>query len=178
MRQRKEEQQARKEAEREAKERAKREAEEAKRAKEAEAEARKEAEREAKERAKREAEKARKAKEAEAEAKEEAEKAQKAVRGIESEVYGKNIQLVIPMAAGFKQVAKFKEHLEGVEDLTIVMTGGSVDEGSIIVVSAQKPIKLVRILHEMPMVASVHAKGETIVINLKTPSVSEEGTST
>ena len=46
------------------------------------------------------------------------------------------------------------------------MTGDPVGEGSIIIVPAQKAIKLVRILKEMPVVDSVHSKGETIVAGL------------
>ena len=48
----------------------------------------------------------------------------------------------------------------------MVMTGEPVGKGSITIVSAQKPINLVRILSEMPVVDSVHARGETIVVGL------------
>jgi len=48
----------------------------------------------------------------------------------------------------------------------VVMTGEPAGKGPIIIVSAQKPIKLVRILSEMPVVDSVHARGETIVVGL------------
>jgi len=159
---------AKKEAERKARERAKREAEEAKEAKKAEAKARKEAEREVKERAKREAEEAKEAKKAEAKTKKEAEP------HIEPEIYGENIRLVISPSAGFEQVAQFKEQMEGVESVSIVMTGGSADEGSIIVISVQKSLELVHILGEMPMVEDVHAKGKTITVMLRAPSIKEE----
>ena len=38
-------------------------------------------------------------------------------------------------------------------------------------------LKLVHILNEMPMVESVHAKGETIGIELKASSANEKGSS-
>jgi len=157
MRRRKAEKQARKEAEQLAKEQAKREAEEVRKAKEAEERARKEADRLAKEQAKREAE----------------ETAKKgAVQGIGSEIYQGDVELVVPSPAGFKQVRQFKERLERVENLRVVWSGGSVDEGSIIAVSVQKPMTLIRILNEMPTLEKVDKKGERIVVMLKTPTVS------
>ena len=84
------------------------------------------------------------------------------------EISEKNVTLVIPLSVGFEQVAQFKENLQKVENLTIVMTGGSEDEGSKIIVSVQKPMNLVHMLNEMPMVGDVHTKGTTIVVMLKT----------
>ena len=158
--------QAEKEAEREAKEQAKREAEEVKKVKEAEAQAEKEAEREAKEQAKREAEEVKKVKEAETQAEKEAEREAKEQATV-LEIYEKNVRLVIPPSPGFEQAAQFQEYLEKVEDLAIVMTGGSVNGGTIIVVSAQKPLNLISILNEMPVVENVYVKGETITVTLK-----------
>ena len=63
---------------------------------------------------------------------------------------------------------QFTESLEEVEDLKVVWTGGSMDEGAIITVSVQKPIPLIRILDEMPMVEKVEMKDEKIVVMLKT----------
>ena len=51
------------------------------------------------------------------------------------------------------------------------VTGGSLDEGAIIAVSAQKPITLIRILNELPMVEKVDKKRGKIVVTLKTPTV-------
>ena len=44
---------------------------------------------------------------------EKSDKTPKIVTGIESDIQGKSIQPVIPMAAGFRQVAKFEEYPEG-----------------------------------------------------------------
>ena len=66
----------------------------------------------------------------------------------------------------------FKEHLEQIEELRVVWSGGSADEGAIIGVSAQKPMTLIRTLKEMPMVEKVNRKGEKIVIVLKPPTIS------
>jgi len=46
------------------------------------------------------------------------------------------------------------------------MTGDPICKGSIIIVPAQKAIKLVRILGEMPVVDSVHARGEAVAAEL------------
>jgi len=116
---------------------------------------------------------------AEAKAKKEAKKLlakakKEAEPHIEPEIYGENIRLVISPSAGFEQVAQFKEQVEGVESMSIVMTGGSADEGSIIVISVQKSLELVHILGEMPMVEDVRAKGKTITVMLRAPGTKEE----
>jgi len=62
---------------------------------------------------------------------------------------------------------RFKKRLEEVENLRIVLVGGSVDEGGIIVVSVQKPVTLIRVLNEMPTVEKVDKKDKNIVVALK-----------
>ena len=94
------------------------------------------------------------------------------MQDIGSEIYEGDVELVVPSPAGFKQVRQFKECLERVENLRVVWSGGSVDEGSVIGVSVQKPMTLIRILNEMPTLEKVDKKGERIVVMLKTPTVS------
>ena len=181
------EKRARKEAERLIKEQAKKEAKEEKKtreaearakkeAKEAEKRARKEAEQLAKEQTKKEAEEEKRTREAEARAKKEAEEAEKGARkeaekvaqDIGSATYKGDFQLVFVSPLGFKQVKQFAERLESIEDLKVLWTGGSVDEGTIIGVSVQKPTPLVRILSEIPGVEKVDTKDGKIVIMLET----------
>ena len=156
----------------EVREKAKQEAIEAKRAKEAEERAKKEAEHaakektrqeaiEAKEKARQEAIEAESAKEAEERAKREAE--------IVSEIYEGDVQLVVPSPEDFEQLRQFQEDLELVDNLKIVWTGGS-DEGTIIAVSLQKPMTLIRILNYIATVGKVDKKGEQIVVMLRTPN--------
>ena len=178
------ERRAKREAKLAAKEQAKREAIEARKAQEAERQAKKEAE-EAERRAKREAKlaaKGRAKREAKLAAKEQAKReaiearkaqeAKKAVRENDSEIYEAEFRLVVPLPAGFEQVRQFEESLKQIENLRIIWTGGSVDEGAIIGVSVQKPMALIRIVNEMPMVEKVYKNGEKIVVVLKTPTVS------
>ena len=54
------------------------------------------------------------------------------------------------------------------------MTGGSVDEGSIIVVSAQESMDLIHTLNKMTMAEKANEKGEDIVVKLKTLNASKE----
>ena len=131
-----------------------------------------EAERVAKEQAKREAEEARKAKEARKQVREEAEEAEKYVRDTRSEICEGSFRLVVTLPVGFEPIRHLKERLEQIENLRIVWTGGSADEGTIIAVSAQKPMPLIRILNEMPMVEKVDKKGEKIVVVLQPPTIS------
>ena len=171
--------------EEEAKEKAKREAEEAMRVKEAEAKAKKEAEArakreaeekaktEAKEKAKRKAEEAKKAKEAEARAKREAEEKAKEKLGREAEeamraeLYEGIVKLTIMSPINLGQIRNLEEHLRQVQDLRLLLTGGSVDEGTQIIVSAGKPIPLIDVLREMPPVEQVVKKGKDIQVTLK-----------
>ena len=168
------EKKARKEAEQEAKERARREAEEAKekakreaeeakeeaqRAKEAEKKARKEAEQEAKERARREAE------EAKEKAIEEAEQAAK--EKISAELYKGMMKLAIMSPVGYDEMRELEEYLRQVQELRLVLVGGSVEEGIKIVISAEKPIPLLNVLREMPPIERVVKKGKEIQVTLK-----------
>jgi septal ring factor EnvC (AmiA/AmiB activator) len=164
----KDEDKLKKEKERLAKEQAKKEAEEAKKAQ-------KEAEKLAKEKAKKEAEEAKKAKkEAEKLAKEQAKKdkegkktGKEAAPEVSSANYQGNFQLVLPSPAGFKQVRQFSDSLAARDDLKVVWTGGSADEGALIAISVAEPMPLARILSEMPMVEGVEVKGDKIQVTLK-----------
>ena len=69
----------------------------------------------------------------------------------------------------FEQLRQFQEDLELVDNLKTVWTGGS-DEGTIIAVSLQKPMTLIRILNYIATVGKVDKKGEQIVVMLRTPN--------
>ncbi|MFC2003383.1 hypothetical protein ACFLV4_05510, partial [Chloroflexota bacterium] len=90
---------------------------------------------------------------------------------IDSDIYEGNVRLVIPSLAGVGQLMEFKKSLEKVRNLSIILFGGSVDEGRIIVVSVQNPMALIRVLSEMPTVDEVRNKGKSIVVTLKTSAV-------
>ena len=75
------------------------------------------------------------------------------------------LTIVPPIDLG--QVRKLEEYLCQVQDLRLVLVGGSVDEGTEIVVSAEKPIPLMDVPREMPPVEQVVKKGKKIEIMLK-----------
>ena len=135
---------AKKKVKQEAKEGAMTEAEEAKKAKEAGAKAKKEAEQTAKETAKRESKEA-----------------------VSAESYRGIVTLTIVSPIDLGQARKLEECLHQVQDLRLVLVGGSVAEGSEIIVSAEKSIPLIDILREMPPVEQVVKKGKKIQIRLK-----------
>ena len=164
---------AKREAE-EAKERAKKEAEEAKKAKEAEEKAREKAERLAKEKAIREA------KEAEEEAREAEEKARKEAKRLAKEKakreakekarfapYEGIVKLVIMSLVDSDHMKELEENLRQIQNLRLVLIGGSVKKGIQIVISVEKPTPLIGILKEMPLVEEVVDKGEEIQVTLK-----------
>jgi len=120
-------------------------------AKQAEKKAKKEAKREAKERAEREAEK----------------KARKEAEQVSAELYEGIVKLAIASPADYEQMKELSEYLRQVQNLHLVLVGGSVEEGTKIIVSAEKPIPLVSVLREMPPVEQVVKKGKEIQVTLK-----------
>jgi len=165
---------------REATERAEREAEEAKKAREAEARAKKEAEwtakekakreaEEAKERAKREAKEAKKAGQAETKAKRQVEERAKkeAEEEVGAELYEGMVKLTIASPVDYEQIRKLEEYLRQVQNLHLISVGGSSEEGTKIVVSAEEPIPLANVLREMPAIEQVVRKGKEIQVTLK-----------
>ena len=91
-----------------------------------------------------------------------------ALRGINIEVYEGEFQLVLPLDVSSKQVKQFEEYLRTIEDLMILSTGWSSDEGSVISVSLQRPMTLLHFFNEMPTVEKVYKKERKIIIKLKT----------
>jgi hypothetical protein len=171
---------AKKEAEQAAKKRAKREAEEAK---ERSFKAAQEAviadigsldkveEHTAKEQAKREAEetKVRVQKEAEEKENRETEEAKRAqvAEQLRTELYSGMVTLLIALPVDYMRVREFQELLAQIKDLQVMLVGGSADEGSMIVVSAQQSVPLLGILSELPLVEGVSKKDRGIEIRLK-----------
>jgi colicin import membrane protein len=148
----------------EAKEKAKREAKEAKRAGRAEMKAKRQAEHLAKEKAKREAKEAKRAKkagQAKTEAKTEAEEE------VGAELYEGMVKLTIASPVDYEQIRKLEEYLRQVQNLHLVSVGGSTEEGTKIVVSAEEPIPLASVLREMPSIEQVVRKGKEIQVTLK-----------
>lgn len=114
------------------------------------------------ERAKKEAEKAK------AQAKKETEQVtKKEVKESGAELYKGTVRLTIVPPVDSGQVRKLEEHLSQVPELRLVLIGGSVAEGTEIVVSAESPIPLLDILRDMPPVAQVTKKGKTAQITLE-----------
>ena len=122
-----------------------------KEAKKAEAQAKKEAERTAKENAKIEAAKAKEAKKAEAQAKKEAERtAKEMARKAKKEGKQKNngdlisgtITLHIASPVKPVQLKQLEEQIGQDENLRLVLTGGSVIDGSEIIIAAENPVPL------------------------------------
>ena len=92
---------------------------------------------------------------------------EEAVYAIGSGIYEGNVRLLIFSPAGYKQIMQFKKQLGKVEGLRILLIGGSVDESNHIVVSLQKPVKLIGAISKMPIVDKVDKKGKDIVVTLR-----------
>ena len=77
------------------------------------------------------------------------------------------MKLTIASPVDYKQIRKLEEYLRQVQNLHLVLVGGSVEEGTKIVVSAEEPIPLLSVLREMPSVEQVVKKDKEIQITLK-----------
>jgi len=86
---------------------------------------------------------------------------------VTAELYSGVVKLAIASSADFERVKKFEEFLAQVKDLQLVSVGGSADEGTMIVVSVEKPIPLLSVLSHMPLVERVVKKDRGIEITLK-----------
>jgi hypothetical protein len=107
----------------------------------------------------------------EVQAKEKAREVHKVVTDTGSQIHDETVQLVLPLSVSLSQLAQFREYLERLEDLTIVMVSGSADEGSIITVSPPKSTELIHILNQIPAVEDARKKGGDIVVKLKSPGL-------
>lgn len=151
------------------------ETKEEKKAREAEAKARKETERAAKEQAKLAAKEAeerakREAKEAKERAKREAKEGIMAPAGPETaagELYQGSVSLMIAVPVDLVRLRELEEGLGQVEDLQLDLVGGSISEGTEIIVSVKKPLPLLEILSGMAPVEETAKKGKKIQIVLK-----------
>ncbi|MFC1988280.1 hypothetical protein ACFLVJ_00360 [Chloroflexota bacterium] len=76
-----------------------------------------------------------------------------------------NVILMQPNKIG--RMKEFRNQLDQVHDLHLVMLYGSVVKGNTIVVSARKPLPLIKILREMPPVNQVKKVGNQIRVILK-----------
>jgi len=161
-------------------EKAKREAEEAKKAEKAEIKAKQKAEQLAKEKSKREAKEAKDKAKREAKEAKKAEKAEMKKEGeveegakgeveekVGAELYKGMVKLTIASPVDYEQIRKLKEYLLQVQNLRLVIVGGSVEEGTKIVVYAEKQIPLASVIREMPSVEQVVRVGNEIQITLK-----------
>ena len=77
------------------------------------------------------------------------------------------VKLTITPPVDSGQVRELVEHLSRVPDLHLVLIGGSVEEGTEVIVSAGSPVPLLDILKGMAPVAEVIKKGNTAQVTLK-----------
>ena len=77
------------------------------------------------------------------------------------------MKLTIAPPVDYEQIEKLEEYLRQVQNLRLVLVGGSSEEGTKIVVSAEKQTPLVSVLREMPFVEQVVKEGKEIKVTLK-----------
>ena len=81
------------------------------------------------------------------------------------------MKLAIASPVDCDQMRELEEYLCQVQELRLVLVGGSVEEGVEegikIIISAEKPTPLISVLREMPPVEQVVKKGKEIQVTLK-----------
>lgn len=90
------------------------------------------------------------------------------------EMYKGEVRLLITSPVAFEQVITFKEAIKRIENLQLLLIGGSLDKETTMLISIQEPMPLLRILGEMPIVAKVDKKDGDTVVTLK-PKVVGKG---
>jgi hypothetical protein len=92
----------------------------------------------------------------------------KEAKEVSTQLYEGTISLVIMPPAGALQIKNLEERLRLIQNLRVVLTRGSVDEPTRIVVSAEQAIPLIDALSKIPIVDQVTKEGKKIKISLKT----------
>ena len=77
------------------------------------------------------------------------------------------MKLTIVPPLDVHQMTNLQNHLCRVQNLRLLWNGGSVREGTMIAVSAEKPIPLIAVLRKMPPVEQAIRKSEKIQVMLK-----------
>jgi len=90
-----------------------------------------------------------------------------AEKKVVAKLYVGMVKLMIVSPVDYNQMMKLGEYVGQVQNLRLVLVGGSAKEGTKIVVSAEKPIPLVSVLREMPPVEQVVEKEKGIQVTLK-----------
>ena len=88
----------------------------------------------------------------------------------DSELYEGDVTLSIMSPEGFRAVRQFKKNLEKNDGLKIVLESWSEIEGTIIILSLQKPLALPNILKKMPIVGEVTKEQNRLAVTLKVPT--------
>jgi putative nucleotidyltransferase with HDIG domain len=96
------------------------------------------------------------------------EKEQKVVHSkLDAEILKGNVRLVVPIAVPTETAKRFGRYMEKIDGVKILMLSHSEEEGHLFLLGLQKPMTLVRLLKDIPLVGKVDKKGATIFVGLK-----------
>ncbi len=85
----------------------------------------------------------------------------------DDELYQGRVELEIAAPIDFVQMVKLQAHLYEVPELGLVSVGGSADGDTAIVLVADKPLPLLSILKQMPLIKNVAKKQKNIRVALE-----------
>ena len=84
-----------------------------------------------------------------------------------TELYSGVIRLALGRQVEYENVRRFQSFLSQVQNVRLISVGGSVREGTKMQLSVGKPISLLSVLRDTPLVEQVVKQGEEIQITLK-----------
>ena len=88
-----------------------------------------------------------------------------------TEVYSGTVKLTIAPPIDFSGIKNLQDSLNQVKNILLILIGGSVDEGSFIVINLEKPVQMldVRTLPTIEQTSINNKKNSNIIITLKPP---------
>jgi HD-GYP domain-containing protein (c-di-GMP phosphodiesterase class II) len=87
--------------------------------------------------------------------------------GASTELFRGVVRLAVPIEADITEVRKFRNELEKIDDLMIVIFGSSEEDGHLFVLSLEVPVALMSAVGKIPAVESVAKKGKNVLVTLK-----------
>jgi hypothetical protein len=86
---------------------------------------------------------------------------------IDAEIFQGNIRLVLPITVPAETANRFGRYMEKIEGVKILMHSHSEEGGHQLLLTIVKPIALMRLIKDLPLVQNVDKKGGAVLVNLR-----------
>jgi hypothetical protein len=86
---------------------------------------------------------------------------------IDKELSKGNVRLAVPITVRNEDVKSFREDLENIAGVKVLMLSHSEEEGHLFLLSLEKPMTLISFIREINQVENVNKKGKDILVTLR-----------